>query len=68
MKQEIINLLKEHKGIRRREIADYLDCWVASNELTDALASLEKEGVMYAVIRKDTDITRSYIAYYLTEG
>lgn len=44
MKEQILEILREHGKMRRRVLAGYLRIWTAAVELTDALSALEKSG------------------------
>ena len=53
MKEQILEILREHGKMRRRVLAGYLHVWTAAEELTDALRALEKSGEVWRTYHND---------------
>lgn len=64
-KATILSALSSGVAFRRRELAWYCRCWVASSELSKALAELEAIGRIGERIYSDPANMNTYIEYYL---
>lgn len=63
-KATIMAQLADGLGYRRRELAYACGCWVASPDLTHAIAELKAEGKITDKLHRDQANCDSYIEYY----
>lgn len=64
--KEIIMGVLKVTPTRRRELAHYCGCWVASPDLTKALHELKTESKIAERMHNDHANCDSYIEYYAT--
>lgn len=64
MKEQIINILREHPGLRKREIASYMG--IHHFKILKAITDLVNEGIIYSVYYNDPANMEFYDKYYLT--
>ena len=63
MKEQIINILREHPGLRKREIAGYL--WIQHFKIISLLDEMEQEGLVVKKYHHDPANMEFYDEYYL---
>ena len=65
MKEKIINILREHPGLRKREIASYLCCHHFT--LITTLYEMEEDGLLKIESIHDTANMEFYDKYFVVE-
>ena len=65
MKEQIINILREHPGLRKREIASYLRCH--HFKILGIMFELEDAGLIKRVSIHDTASMEFYDKWYVAE-
>lgn len=65
MKEEIIEILREHPGLRKREIAPYLHCH--RFKILEAISELEDAGLIKSIRIHDTASMEFYYKWYVAE-
>lgn len=63
MKEQIINILREHPGLRKREIAGYLNIY--HFKIISLLDEMEQEGLLIRKYHHDPANMEFYDEYYL---
>ena len=63
MKEKIINILREHPGLRKREIASYLGCH--HFKIISLLYEMEKENLLKVESIHDTANMEFYDKYFV---
>lgn len=63
-KLTIMAVLNRGISVRRRELAWHCGCWVASPDLTKAIAELEAEGKIADRLHSDPAHCDTHIEYY----
>ena len=63
MKEKIINILREHPGLRKREIASYLSCHHFT--LITTLYEMEEDGLLRVESIHDTANMEFYDKYFV---
>ena len=66
MKEKILKTLQQHPGLRKREIASYLQCHHFT--LITTLHEMEEDGLVRTVAHHDTAQMEFYDRYYLTDS
>lgn len=62
MKDEILNVIQNNPGIRKRYIASELNCWVG--DLLKPMSELEKDGLITHTTHNDPCNLEYYDQYY----
>ena len=65
MKEQIINILREHPGLQKREIASYLRCH--HFKIITLLNEMEQAGEVVTVYHHEPEQMEFYDKYYLPE-
>ena len=65
MKEKIIEILREHPGLRKREIASYLDCH--HFKILKAMSELKDANLIKSICIHDTASMEFYDKWYVTE-
>ena len=65
MKEQIINILREHPGLRKREIASYLHCHQFT--LITTLYEMEEDGLLRTESIHDTSNMEFYDKYFVVK-
>ena len=65
MKEQIINILREHPGLRKREIASYLHCHQFT--LITTLYEMEEDGLLRTESIHDTANMEFYDKYFVVK-
>lgn len=63
MKENIINILREHPGLRKREIASYLNCHHFT--IITTLYEMEEDGLLRVESVHDTANMEFYDKYFV---
>ena len=63
MKEKIINILREHPGLRKREIASYLGCY--HFKIISLLYEMEAENLLKTETIHDTANLEFYDKYFV---
>lgn len=65
MKEQIIEVLREHPGLRKREIASYLYCH--HFKILGAMSELKNAGLIKSISIHDTASMEFYDKWYVAE-
>lgn len=65
MKEKLLKIIREHPGLRKREIASYLNCHHFT--IITTLHEMEEDGLVRTVYHHDSAQMEFYDKYFITD-
>ena len=64
MKERLLQIITEHPGLRKREIASYANVWFLNSEFMNAMYDLQDEGLIRRQTYNDPANMEFYDMWY----